>query len=75
VLRGLIAGLKAELAGQFDVAAAFISKANSRSLAVHADGLGMGVLGDYAFEAGRYWIVAFGIPAVCLCFGPLSLSS
>lgn len=62
VLRGLISGLKAELAGQFDVAAAFISKANSRSLGAHVDGLGMTVLGDYAFEAGRYWIVAFDIP-------------
>lgn len=62
VLRGLISGLKVELAGQFDVAAAFISKVNSRSLGAHVDGLGMTVLGDYAFEAGRYWIVAFGIP-------------
>jgi len=61
VHRGLIAELKAELAGQFDVAAAFIFKANSRSLDAHVDGLGMTVLGDYAFEAGRYWIVAFGI--------------
>lgn len=68
-LRGLIAGLKAELAGQFDVAAAFISKANSRSLAAHVDGLGMTVLGDYAFEAGRYWIVAFGVPPSDLACG------
>ena len=69
VLRGLISGLKAELAGQFDVAAAFISKANSRSLAAHVDGLGMTVLGDYAFEAGRYWIVAFGVPPSDLACG------
>jgi hypothetical protein len=62
VLRGLITRMKEELAGQFDVAAAFISKTNTRSLAAHVDGLGMTVLGDYAFGAGRYWIVAFGIP-------------
>jgi len=62
VLRGVVARMKEELAGQFDVAAAFISKVNSRSLAAHVDGLGMTVLGDYAFGAGRYWIVAFGIP-------------
>jgi hypothetical protein len=62
VLRGVVARIKEELAGQFDVAAAFISKVNSRSLAAHVDGLGMTVLGDYAFGAGRYWIVAFGIP-------------
>jgi len=62
VLRGVVARMKEELAGQFDVAAAFISKANSRSLAAHVEGLGMTVLGDYAFGTGRYWIVAFSIP-------------
>lgn len=62
VLRGVVARMKEELAGHFDVAAAFISKANSRSLAAHVDGLGMTVLGDYAFGTGRSWIVAFGIP-------------
>lgn len=69
VLRSLIAGLKAELAGQFDAAVAFISKTNSRSLAAHVDGLGMIVLGDYEFGAGRYWIVAFGIPPADLACG------
>ena len=69
VLRGLLVGIKEELAGQFDVAAAFISKANSRSFAAHVDGLGMTVLGDYAFDSGRYWIVAFGIPASDLACG------
>ncbi len=62
VLRGVVSRMKEELAGQFDVAAAFISKANPRSVAAHVDGLGMTILGDYAFGAGRYWIVAFGIP-------------
>ena len=62
VLRGVVARMKEELAGQFDVAAAFISKDKSRSLAAHVDGLGMTVLGDYAFGTGRYWLVAFGIP-------------
>ena len=61
VLRRLVAALKAQLAGQFDVAVAFISMANLRSLDAHVDGLGLTVLGDYAFEAGRHWIVAFGI--------------
>jgi hypothetical protein len=69
VLRGLIAGLKAQLAGQFDVAAAFISKANSGSLAAHVNELGMIILGDYVFDAGRYWIVAFGIPPADLACG------
>lgn len=69
VLRKLIANLKEELAGNFDVAAAFISKTNSRSLAAHVDGLGMTIAGDYAFEARRYWIVAFGIPRADLHCG------
>jgi hypothetical protein len=69
VLRGLIARMKEELAGQFDMAAAFISKANSRSLAAHVDGLGMTVLGDYAFAAGLYWIVAFAISPSDLACG------
>jgi len=63
VLRGLIARIREELAGHFDAAAAFISKTNSRSLAAHVDGLGMTVIGDYAFESKRYWIVAFSIPS------------
>lgn len=69
VLRGLIARMKEELAGQFDVAAAFISKTNTRSLAAHVDGLGMSVIGDYAFGAGRHWIIAFGIPPLDLACG------
>ena len=69
VLRGLIVRMKEELAGQYEVAAAFISKVNPRSLAAHVDGLGMTVLGDFAFEAGRYWIVAFGIPPADLACG------
>ena len=69
VLRGLIVGMKKELAGQFDLAAAFISKTNCRSLDAHVNGLGMTILGDYAFEAGQYWIVAFGIPASHLACG------
>ena len=69
VLRELISRIKEELAGRFDMAAAFISKTNSRSLAAHVDGLGITVLGDYAFETGRYWIVAFGIPPDDLACG------
>jgi acetyltransferase (GNAT) family protein len=62
VFRGLINKLKEELAGRFEVAVAFVAKANSHSLAAHVDGLGMTIIGDYAFEAGRHWIVAFDVP-------------
>jgi hypothetical protein len=63
VLRGLIATVRTELAGRIDVAAAFIAKANERSLAAHVDGLGMSVIGDFAFDGKEYWIVCFGIAA------------
>ncbi len=63
VLRGLIATVRTELAGRFDVAAALIAKANARSVAAHVDGLGMSVTGDFAFDGKDYWIVCFGIPA------------
>ena len=63
VFRELINKLKQHLAGRFEVAVAFVAKANSHSLAAHVDGLGMTIIGDYAFESGRYWIVAFGIPS------------
>lgn len=67
--RGLIGRLKAELAGRFDVATAFIAKSNQRSLAAHVDGLGMTLVGDYEFEGKRFWVVAFGIPAADLACG------
>ena len=63
-LRGLFATVRTELAGRFDVAAAFIAKANARSLAAHVDGLGMSVIGDFAFDGKDYWTVCFGIPAL-----------
>jgi GNAT superfamily N-acetyltransferase len=62
VFRGLIATLKQELRGRYDVAAAFIAKSNSRSLAAHVDGLGMTIVGDFEFDDRSLWIVAFGIP-------------
>ena len=67
--RGLIGKLKAELAGRFEVATAFIAKSNQRSLTAHVDGLGMTLVGDYEFEGKRFWIVAFGIPAADLACG------
>jgi hypothetical protein len=67
--RGLIGKLKEELAGRFEVAAAFIAKSNQRSLAAHVEGLGMTLVGDYEFEGKRLWIVAFGIPAADLACG------
>jgi L-amino acid N-acyltransferase YncA len=69
VFRGLIGKVKEELAGQYDVAAAFIAKTNARSLAAHVDGLGMTVVGDFEHNDGTYWTVCFGIPAADLACG------
>lgn len=63
IFRGLIRALKKELAGRFDVAAAFIAKSNVRSVAAHVDGLGMSIAGEFEFARKSYWIVCFGIPA------------
>lgn len=62
VLRGLYAALRAEIAGDYDAGVLFIAKDNLRSLAAHADGLGMTLVGDFGFAAGRYWILAFAVP-------------
>ena len=63
VFRKLIHALKLELAGRYDIAAAFISKSNTRSLAAHVDGLGMTIAGEFEYAGKSYWIVCFGIPA------------
>jgi hypothetical protein len=62
VLRGLYAALRAQIAGDYDAGVLFIAKDNPRSLAAHADGLGMTLVGDFAFAGGRYWILAFTVP-------------
>jgi hypothetical protein len=62
VLRGLYAALRAEIAGDYDAGVLFIARDNPRSLAAHADGLWMTVVGDFAFADGRYWILAFAVP-------------
>jgi L-amino acid N-acyltransferase YncA len=69
VFRKLIAVVKEELAGKFDVAVAFIAKSNSRSLAAHVDGLGMIVAGDFRHSDKDYWIVCFGVPTADLACG------
>jgi hypothetical protein len=62
VLRGLYGALRAEIAGDYDAGVLFIAQDNPRSLAAHADGLGMALVGDFAFDRGRYWILAFPVP-------------
>lgn len=62
LFRALVEGLKAQLAGRFETAVAFIASDNPRSLAAHVDGLGMALLGSYSFRDRDYAIIAFAIP-------------
>ncbi len=62
VLRGLYDALCRELAGDFDAGTLFIAKDNPHSLASHAEGLGMTLVGDFAFENRGYWLLAFAVP-------------
>lgn len=62
VLRGMYDALRAEVAGDYDAGVLFIAKDNTRSLAAHTDGLGMTLVGDFAFDRGRYWMLAFPVP-------------
>lgn len=63
VLRGLYEALRREVAGRYDAGVAFVAKDNTRSLGAHANGLGMTIAGDFAFDGTLYWILAFHVPA------------
>ena len=62
VLRGMYDALRREIAGDFDAGVLFIAKDNRHSLHAHADGLGMTLVGDFAFDRRSYWILAFPVP-------------
>ena len=62
VLRGLYDALRRGIAGDYDAGTLFIDKGNPRSLAAHADGLGMALVGDFGFDNRSYWILAFAVP-------------
>jgi len=67
LLRGLYDALRREVAGGYDAGVAFVAKDNRRSLAAHADGLGMTIAGDFAFNGKQYWILAFHVPPPAGC--------
>ncbi len=62
VLQALFAGLLDEVAGRYDVGAAFADAANPRSLQAHVRKLGMQVLRGFEFEDRSYHLLAFGAP-------------
>jgi hypothetical protein len=62
LLRGLYEAQKQELAGQFDIGVAFVSRSNPHSLNAHIAGLGMTEVGDFELMGNVYVILAFRLP-------------
>jgi hypothetical protein len=62
LLRGLCEAQKQDLAGQFDVGVAFVSRSNPHSLNAHIAGLGMTEVGDFELKGNVYVILAFRVP-------------
>ena len=61
LLRGLYEAQKQDLAGQFDVGVAFVSRSNPHSLQAHVAGLGMTEVGDFDVKGSVYAILAFSL--------------
>ena len=62
LLRGLYEAQKKDLAGQFDIGVALISRDNPHSLTTHVNGLGMTEVGDFEVNGKVYTTVAFRVP-------------
>lgn len=63
LLRGLYEAQKKDLAGQFEIGVAFVSRNNPHSLSAHVAGLGMIEAGDFDFKGNIYATLAFRVPA------------
>ena len=62
LLRGLYEAQKEDLAGQFDIGVAFVSRSNPHSLHAHVAGLGMTEVGDFDVKDNTYVILVFRLP-------------
>jgi predicted GNAT superfamily acetyltransferase len=62
LLHGLYEAQKRELAGQFDVGVAFVSRSNPHSLKAHVAGLGMTEVGEFEVKGNVYVTLAFKVP-------------
>ena len=62
LLRGLYEEQKRELAGQFEVGVAFVSRGNLHSLKAHVAGLGMTEVGEFTVKGDVYVTLAFQVP-------------
>src|SRR6266545_2342785 len=61
LLRGLFEAQKKELAGQFEIGVAFVSRSNPHSLTAHVDGLGMAEVGDFECRGNIYATLVFRV--------------
>jgi predicted GNAT superfamily acetyltransferase len=59
LLRGLYQAQKKDLAGQFEIGVAFVSRSNPHSLETHVKGLGMTEVGDFECRGNIYVTLAF----------------
>ena len=62
LLRGLYEAQKRDLAGQFEIGVAFVSRNNPHSLSAHVSGLGMIEAGDFEVKGNTYATLAFRLP-------------
>jgi predicted GNAT superfamily acetyltransferase len=61
LLRGLYEAQKRDLAGQFEIGVAFVSRSNPHSLDAHVKGLGMTEVGDFECRGNIYVTLAFRV--------------
>jgi hypothetical protein len=61
LLRGLHEAQKKDLAGQFEIGVAFVSRTNPHSLDAHVKGLGMTEVGDVECRGSAYVTLAFRV--------------
>jgi predicted GNAT superfamily acetyltransferase len=61
LLRGLYQAQKKDLAGQFEIGVAFVSRSNPHSLETHVKGLGMTEVGDFECRGNIYVTLAFRV--------------
>ena len=59
LLRGIYEAQRKDLAGQFEIGVAFVSRSNPHSLAAHVKGLGMTEVGDFECRGNIYVSLAF----------------
>ena len=63
LLRGLYEAQRKDLAGQFEIGVAFVSRDNPHSLSAHLAALGMIEAGDFEVKGNVYATLAFRVPA------------